>query len=193
MFLHACHLLQKALHWTKSVHSLLLHLLLRPKMPSFSLILLRDQTEIWIFFLSALFLLLAPTLFSLTITQNFFPRQLGNLESIAVSNPSNPAALPPLPESGRLQQKRERMQRFSLWPGISKGKGKQKGTDGYSAEQRRGKVLAGQLQMHGVLCQAWEGFLQKGKQQAWLHHCHGNSQIAGWTDLETSSAWDYFQ
>lgn len=134
MLLHACHLLQKALHCTKSVHSLPLYLLLWPEMPSFSLILLRDQTEIWIFFLSALFLLLAPTLFSLTVTQNFFPRQLGNLESTAISNPSNPAALPPLPESGRLQQRREQTHRAPLWPGISKVKEKQKGPDGYSHE-----------------------------------------------------------
>lgn len=93
------------------------------------------------------------------------------------------------------QAEKKHVDRFPLWPGISKVRDKQKGRNGNGLEQRRAKVLAGEPQRHAVLCpyQVWERFLQKGEQQAWLHHRYGNSQRAGWADLEMSPAWDYFQ
>lgn len=86
------------------------------------------------------------------------------------------------------------MDGFPLWTGVSKIMEKQKGTDGNGLEQRRGKFLAGDLQMHATVCpyKAWERLSQKGEQQDALPHCHGNSQRAGWADLEISPACDYF-
>lgn len=86
------------------------------------------------------------------------------------------------------------MDRFPLGPGVSKIREKQEGTDGAGLEQRKGKFLAGELQRHGVVspCQTWERCSQKGEQQDVLPHCHGDSQRAGWADLEMSPAWDGF-
>lgn len=96
---------------------------------------------------------------------------------------------------GLNQCRREHVDGFPLWKGVSKIKEKQKAADGNGLEQGRGKLLAEERQTHGVVSpyKAWERLWQKGEQQDAFPHCHGNSQRTGWAGLEMSPAWDCFQ
>lgn len=87
------------------------------------------------------------------------------------------------------------MDGFPLWQGVSKIREKQKAADWNGLEQKRGKLLAGERQTHGVVgpYEAWERLWQKGEQQDVLPHCHGNSQRTAWAGLKMSPAWDCFQ